>query len=231
MAYKRLDPLRSLFLLCDVQEKFRNVMPLFGNMVQNINKLLQVGRALDVPLIVTEQYPKGLGNTVKEISLNNALAVIPKTKFTMYVPEMHCFIEELVSKGPIEVIIFGLETHVCVLQSAMDFMENDYSVHVVADCCCSRLNQDRDVALNLLRQMGCYVQTSESVIFNLIQDKTHPKFEAVKNAVNTSSADMELSQCVERNLNLVDFEKKENKEVVKNSSIPKTESKILKDES
>lgn len=78
-------------------------------------------------------------------------------------------------------------------QTAIDLREQDINVYIVADCCCSRLNQDRDLALNRLRQAGCVITTSESVIFDLVRDKNNPKFDDVRKLVYPTSQDMQLS--------------------------------------
>ncbi|XP_055906740.1 isochorismatase domain-containing protein 1 [Eupeodes corollae] len=191
----KLDPKKTLFLLCDIQDKFRPAMSLFDNMVQNTNKLVNAGKVLEVPLIATEHYPEKLGNIVKEIDVSHAAGIIPKTKFSMMVPELECKIMELFpNEKPKDVVLFGLESHVCIEQTAIDLIENDYKVNLVADCCCSRLNQDRDLALHRLRELGCIITTSESVIFSLLQDKNHPKFNIVSKLVRDPSADMQLSK-------------------------------------
>lgn len=79
-------------------------------------------------------------------------------------------------------------------QTAVDLLEKNINVFLVADCLCSRLNQDRDLAIERLRAAGCIVTTSESVIFDLMRDKNHPKFDTVRKLVNPISADMQLSK-------------------------------------
>jgi len=85
-------------------------------------------------------------------------------------------------------------TDICVEQTAIDLLEQNINVYIVADCCSSRLNQDRDLALDRLRQAGCVITTSESVIFDLVRDKNNPKFDVVRKLVNQPSVDMELTR-------------------------------------
>ncbi|XP_076045080.1 isochorismatase domain-containing protein 1-like isoform X3 [Oratosquilla oratoria] len=144
------------------------------------------GKVLGVLLIATEQYPKGLGNTVTELDIQHAAAVVPKTKFSMVVPE----VEKLLlssQHGVDAVVLFGIETHVCVEQTAIDLLSRGVKVHVVADCCSSRSQEDRTLALQRLQQVGCFITTSESVLFKLLGDKEHPKFKEVANLVKTTS--------------------------------------------
>lgn len=90
-------------------------------------------------------------------------------------------------------IFFDSKSHICVEQTAIDLLEKNISVFLVADCLCSRLNQDRDLAIERLRSAGCVVTTSESVIFDLMREKDHPKFNIIRKFVNDPSADMHLA--------------------------------------
>ncbi|KAH8308681.1 hypothetical protein KR059_000361 [Drosophila kikkawai] len=196
MALRRchLNPKKTLFLLCDIQEKFRPAMPLFDNMVKNVNKLTKAGKALDVPLIVTEHYPEKLGKTVAQLDVSHAKLVSGKTLFSMFTPEVKAVIKDIFNDKPEDVVLYGLESHICVEQTAIDLLEQNINVYIVADCCSSRLNQDRDLALDRLRQAGCVITTSESVIFDLVRDKNNVKFDAIRKLVNQPSVDMELTR-------------------------------------
>ncbi|XP_001959692.2 isochorismatase domain-containing protein 1 [Drosophila ananassae] len=196
MALRRchLNPKKTLFLLCDIQEKFRPAMPLFDNMVKNADKLTKAGKALDVPLIVTEHYPEKLGKTVEQLDISHAKLVSGKTYFSMFTPEVKAAIKDIFNDKPEDVVLYGLESHICVEQTAIDFLQQNINVYIVADCCSSRLNQDRDLALDRLRQAGCVITTSESVIFDLVRDKNNPKFDAVRKLVNPPSLDMKLTR-------------------------------------
>ncbi|XP_033153053.1 isochorismatase domain-containing protein 1 [Drosophila mauritiana] len=196
MALRRchLNPKKTLFLLCDIQEKFRPAMPLFDNMIKNVDKLTRAGKALDVPLIVTEHYPEKLGKTVAQLDVSHAKLVSGKTLFSMFTPEVKAVIQDIFNDKPEDVVLYGLESHICVEQTAIDLLEQNINVYIVADCCSSRLNQDRDLALDRLRQAGCVITTSESVIFDLVRDKNNPKFDVVRKLVNQPSVDMELTR-------------------------------------
>ncbi|XP_054739496.1 isochorismatase domain-containing protein 1 [Anastrepha obliqua] len=189
-----LNPKKTLFLLCDIQEKFRPVIPLFEGLLKNADKLTKAGKEFQIPLIVSEQYPEKLGNTVCELDIAHAEAVITKTQFSMLVPEMENKIKAIYGERPCDVVLYGLESHVCVEQTAIDFLNNGINVYIVADCCTSRLNQDRDLALDRLRSAGCVITTSESIIFNLLRDKNNPKFNAIRKLVNPPSIDMQLAK-------------------------------------
>lgn len=111
----------------------------------------------------------------------------------MATPEIKTKIAELYGKSLESIVLFGLETHICVEQTAMDFRNLGYEVHVVADCSMSRSMEDRVLAFERLKQIGCFVTTSESVIFKLMKDKNHGKFNDLRKLIATVSFDTELS--------------------------------------
>lgn len=106
----------------------------------------------------------------------------------MCIPEVQGAIDKL--PNSIEsVVIFGIESHICVEQTAMDFLASEkYSVHIVADCCLSRVAEERLLALERLRSYGCIITSSENVIFKLMKDKNHPKFNDVRKLVTEPSS-------------------------------------------
>ncbi|KAF0310048.1 Isochorismatase domain-containing protein 1 [Amphibalanus amphitrite] len=181
----------SVFFLCDVQEKFQPVIIHFDNIVQTCCKLLSAGKILEVPLLVTEQYPKGLGKTVPALDVAHARVVAEKTRFSMLVPEVDAVLEKL---APKVVVIMGVEAHVCVEQTATELVQRGYTVHIVADGVSSRSQEDRLLALQRLRQIGCFISTSESIIFKLLGDKNHPKFAEVRGLVKQTSPDTGLAK-------------------------------------
>ncbi|XP_016950930.1 isochorismatase domain-containing protein 1 [Drosophila biarmipes] len=191
-ALYRLVPSKTLFLLCDVQEKFKPAIPLLGALIENTAKLLAAGKVFQVPLVVTEQYPEKLGSTVCELDVKHACGNVPKTRFSMLVEPVRKKMTDIFGGKPRTAVLFGLETHVCVEQTAFDLVNEEIDVWLVADCCASRLNQDRDLALERLRHIGCTISTSESVIFNLLGDKDHKSFKEIAPLVKKVSADMQL---------------------------------------
>lgn len=147
---------------------------------------IEAGKALNIPLIVSEHYPEKLGSTVSELNVDHAVKKFPKTKFSMVVPEISDHLKSLNDVD--DVILMGLEAHICLEQTAMDLLSlNKFNVHVVADCALSRTTDDRSLALNRLDKMGCIVTTSENVLFKLIKDKNHPKFNIIRDLVATPS--------------------------------------------
>ena len=187
----RLVPRSTALFLCDMQEKFRPNIKHFTEVVQTSNRLLQAAAILDIPGVVTEQYPKGLGRTVPELEVEKyGLTPIEKTQFSMCVPEVD---DMLKAKANIRsVILCGIETHACILQTTMDLLERGYDVHVVADACASRSHLDRVYALERIRRLGGFVTTSECAILSLAPNSAHPKFRQLQKVIWTPAPDSGL---------------------------------------
>ncbi|SPP81131.1 blast:Isochorismatase domain-containing protein 1 [Drosophila guanche] len=112
----RLQPEKTLFMQCDIQEKFKPAIPLMNALIENTKKLLAAGKILNVPLLVTEQYPERLGKTVAELDIRHACANIPKTKFSMIVGPIKKNMAEMFSGKPQTVVLFGMEVgSICYL--------------------------------------------------------------------------------------------------------------------
>ncbi|CAB3241881.1 unnamed protein product [Arctia plantaginis] len=173
-----LEAHKTAFLLCDIQETFRPHIKHFGDVVKVANKMIQAAKHFKIPVYVSEQYPKGLGHTTKDINIEDAALVFDKTSFSMFTPvlqkKLKADIPELSS-----VVLFGIETHVCIEQTAIDLLKEDIAVHLLADGISSRSLMDRGLALQRLRSLGCFVTTSESVLFKLLRDKKHPAFKNI----------------------------------------------------
>lgn len=187
-----IDSNVAAFFVCDLQEKFRPAMLCFSEIIENSKKLLAVSKILEIPTVATEQYPKGLGNTVAELDVGHAIRVIPKTKFSMVVPDTTSLLDSELKHVKV-VILFGVEAHVCVEQTAIDLLSRGLTVHVVADASTSRSQEDRLLAFKRLRQIGCFVTTSETVIFKLLGDKDHPSFNDIRGLVKNPSANTGLA--------------------------------------
>ncbi|XP_061481454.1 isochorismatase domain-containing protein 1 isoform X2 [Rhineura floridana] len=185
-----LTPSSTVFFCCDMQERFRPAIKYFGDIISVSQRLLQGARILGIPVIVTEQYPKGLGSTVQEIDLTGAKLVLPKTKFSMVLPEVESAIAEI--PGVRSVVLFGVETHVCIQQTALELVGRGLEVHIVADATSSRSMMDRMFALERLARTGIIVTTSEAILLQLIADKEHPKFKEIQNLIKASAPESGL---------------------------------------
>ncbi|KAM9729874.1 isochorismatase domain-containing protein 1 isoform 1-T1 [Dama dama] len=185
-----LTPSSTVFFCCDMQERFRPAIKYFGDIISVGQRLLQGARILGIPVIVTEQYPKGLGSTVQEIDLTGVKLVLPKTKFSMVLPEVEAALAEI--PGVRSVVLFGVETHVCIQQTALELVGRGIEVHIVADATSSRSMMDRMFALERLARTGIIVTTSEAVLLQLVADKDHPKFKEIQNLIKASAPESGL---------------------------------------
>lgn len=180
MRLGRLTKKTTAFFLCDVQEKF---VPLISNMDSVVfvsNYLSSASAIFNCPLIVTEQYPKGLGNTYSGVTLPAHAQVFAKTKFSMLTEEVDEALKtHKEAQGIEDVVLFGIEAHVCIQQTAIDLLEKGYNVHIAADGTSSQRRSDRMMAFERMRQMGVYISTSESILFQLAQDAKDEHFKQI----------------------------------------------------
>jgi nicotinamidase-related amidase len=192
--FTRIRPNDTALMICDMQEKFRNHIKFYPQVIANCTRLLTTAKLLDMKVIATEQYPKGnpdfrLGHTVHEIAVkDNEVPIFEKTKFSMYMPE----VTEALGKDTKSIVLCGIEAHVCVYQTALDFLEKGIGVHVVVDASSSRSMTDRMFAYKQLENAGAVLTTSECVILGLVNDSEHPKFKEVQKLVMASSQDTGL---------------------------------------
>ncbi|XP_046975057.1 isochorismatase domain-containing protein 1-like isoform X2 [Vanessa cardui] len=173
-----LEAQKTAFLLCDIQETFRPHIKHFGEVVRVANKMLEAAKHFNIPVYVSEQYPKGLGHTTKDINVEGAALVYDKTTFSMYSQELKDRLKKDVPNLG-SVVLFGIETHVCIEQTVIDLLKEDINVHVLADGVSSRSLMDRSLALQRFQSLGCFVGTSENVLFKLLKDKNHPAFKQI----------------------------------------------------
>ena len=144
--------------------------------------MIRGAQVLEIPLLVTEQYPKGLGKTVPEIAeLITGVEPLPKTSFSCYRDEG--FKRSLDASVRKQVLICGIETHVCVYQTAVELKEAGYLVYVAADAVSSRTAENREIGLNLMRQTGITVTGVETVLFELVKIAEGEKFKAISRIV------------------------------------------------
>ncbi|XP_013177026.1 PREDICTED: isochorismatase domain-containing protein 1-like isoform X1 [Papilio xuthus] len=184
-----LEAQKTAFLLCDIQETFRPHVKHFGEVVKVANKMVAAAKVFNIPVYVSEQYPKGLGHTTKDINISDAALVYEKTKFSMYTPELQ---EKLKKDVPnlSSVILFGIEAHVCIEQTVIDLLNEDINVHVLADGVSSRSLMDRGLALQRMQSLGCFITTSENVLFKLLRDKNHPAFKDISKLNKVPTVDI-----------------------------------------
>lgn len=173
----------SLLAVVDLQTKLMPAMSGGDSVITRAGIMVQAAVELGIDIIVTEQYPKGLGNTVPEISglLPENVSVCEKTAFSIFKSES--FMTALTSRKRDVILFVGVEMNVCVLQSVLDALAAGYQVIVVADAVGSRKNHERDLALDTARQAGAVILGSEAVLFMLLRDAKHPRFKAISGLI------------------------------------------------
>ncbi len=170
----------SVLILIDVQERLAAAMDpdVFRAAARNAGILVQAAVALDVPVLTTEQYRKGLGRTVPELAgLLPEGAGIEKTCFSAAGDQS--FRQALERAGRTQAILAGMEAHVCVLQTGLELRAAGRDVFVVADACCSRSAANHANAMERLRAAGVIVANTESIVFEWLRDARHDRFKAL----------------------------------------------------
>ena len=169
-------------VVVDIQEKFTDIIYKFDKILAGTKVLMAGLNILEVPMIVTEQYPSGLGITIPEIQeLLVEYKPIEKLAFSCCGSEEFC--SALEASGRKNVIVFGIETHVCVLQTVIDLIETGYQPVVVEDCVSSRKKSDRKTALKRMRQEGAILTSYESILFELSRTAGTDKFKQISKLV------------------------------------------------
>jgi nicotinamidase-related amidase len=174
----RLERDRTALLVVDVQEGFRPVIEGFEAVARCTATLVQGAQVLGVPVLVTEQYPKGLGPTVPEVAEHlDGVERIEKTVFSA--PDADGF--DLAGRD--QVVVCGIEAHICVMQSALALLDRDLQVQVAADAVSSRAKLDREVGLERVREAGAGITTVETALFELLGAAGTPEFKDVQRLV------------------------------------------------
>lgn len=167
----------------DMQEAFRPVMPDFAEVAARIATAVEGARLLEIPVIVTEQYPKGLKHTAEEIiaRLPAELKAIEKTCFSSCGSDD--FVSRLISRNKKQVLVCGIEAHICVLQTSLDLLERGFEVFLLVDCITSRKAENKQVALARLTQAGAILSTLEMSLFEMMGGADSPQFKAIQNLI------------------------------------------------
>ena len=175
-----LDRGESILLVIDLQDRLVPPMKYGKQVIKKTNILLSIAEDLGIPVIVTEQYPQGLGKTVPEVNIGSEAAIFAKTTFSACTEEV---LSELERLGRKKIIITGMETHVCVFQTARDLLALGYQVFVVEDAVCSRTKENFRNALSLMSQMGAVVTSTELVFFDLMKEADTPEFRKLSHLI------------------------------------------------
>lgn len=163
-------------LVVDVQEKLIPLIPGHKTLIWNISRLIRGAKILKVPAAATEQYPKGLGPTVKELA--SQLGEIP-AKLQFSCGECGEIFDNWKSQGIFRVVVCGIEAHVCVQQTVLDLLASGWRVYVPIDAVGARFSVDRETAFRRMESCGATLTTTESVLFEWCQASGTPQFKEI----------------------------------------------------
>jgi nicotinamidase-related amidase len=177
----RLKPERSVLFVCDIQERFRPLIFEAETMIEKSKFMCNAADALKIPIVVTEQYPRAFGHTITDLPLPEGLQIFEKKNFSMMTEEVTSHFEGLSSAGESrdQVIMVGIEAHVCIQQTVLDLLDMGKEVHLVCDAISSQRPHDRSVALDRMKASGAVLGTLESVTFDLMRSAAHPQFKTI----------------------------------------------------
>lgn len=158
----------TVLVLIDIQGKLAQIVDESTFVINNIAAIVQGAKALELPILWLEQYPLGLGHTVEEIAQHlTKQQPIEKITFSAYQTEE--FVQALEHTGRKKVLLAGIETHICVYQTAADLLANGYEVEVLADCVSSRTAGNHEVGIQKMMQIGAKVTSVEMALFEMQQ--------------------------------------------------------------
>lgn len=185
----KLTPSTTAFFLCDLQERFKPLIYNTETIIPTSRYLTSVASSLSIPLLATQQYTKVFGNTLPDCfangqsdidNLRNSNRIFEKKLFSMMTEEVRSVLSTEDDFSDKEnIVLFGIEAHVCVQQTCLDLLEEGKIVHVVVDCVSSQQPYDREIALQRMASAGAYLTTAQSLAFMLMQSAEHENFKAV----------------------------------------------------
>ena len=168
-------------LIVDIQERLTPALHEAERFTAACTLLIQGLHALGIPMMATEQYPQGLGTTLPEIkSLLPDTPFVEKTRFSAALPETEDFIRRHNAQN---IVLIGAETHICMLQTALDLRAQGLNVYIPAECAASRNPANKTNGLEQMRAAGVTVGNGESLLFALLRDAKHPAFKTISKLV------------------------------------------------
>jgi len=173
-----LDREDTVLIIIDFQEKLSAKMKYGKEVLHNIKVIVETCKILNIPVILTEQYPRGIGPTEKDIT-----GILPEhkpvTKMSFSCYRENNFVTELEKLKKKSVIITGIEAHICVLQTTLDCMKAGYYVHVLRDCVSSRTKFNWETGLKLMRDAGVVISSTEIAVFQLLKESGTEEFKKI----------------------------------------------------
>ena len=179
----KLDAEKAVLVVIDIQARLVPAMPqdVYLRLRDTVGMLVDGAKLFGVPVVTTEQYPQGIGHTVPELADACDGTVVEKVSFGCCgEPD---FLAALKQTGRSQVIVTGMETHVCVYQTVLGLLEDGYHVHLVRDAVCSRNKLDYLSGVTSAVQAGAVATTAETVLFQMLKESTHDQFRAVSKLI------------------------------------------------
>lgn len=169
-------------VLIDIQEKLAAAMKKKEAVLANCLHLVELARLLEIPILVTEQYPRGLGPTLEE--LRTALpAYEPFEKTAFNCCREIGFVEKVAATGRKKLLLTGMEAHICVLQTGLGLLQAGYTVQIVRDASCSRTKDNFRIGIDWLRQAGAVITGTETVLFQLLEKAGTEPFKVISKRI------------------------------------------------
>lgn len=172
----------TVLVLIDIQGKLAEIVDESAFVIDSIVRVVKGAKVLGLPILWLEQYPKGLGPTVAAIA-DELEGVTPIEKITFSAYDTAAFVEQLQAIGRKKVLLAGIETHICVYQTAAHLLANGYEVEVLADCVTSRMAGNREVGIQKMLQLGANITSVEMALFEMQQIAQGDAFKAISKIV------------------------------------------------
>ena len=174
-------PKKKALLIIDIQEKIVRSILNKDSIIKNIKKLLNAYQILEENIFISEQNPLKLGATIPELLPKTGFKKIEKMEFSL--ANIQEFLKELKNKKITNLIVCGIETHICIQQTVLDCLQKGFAVILVSDAMSSRNRIDHEIALQRMIQTGAILTTTESIIFELCKTADRKEFKEIRNII------------------------------------------------
>ena len=171
-----------VLVVIDIQGKLSKSVYEADKFMDNLLRMIQGAGVMNIPVVLTEQYPQGLGPTVPEVlDLLPGIQPVPKRSFSCWGEQQ--FVTRLVANGRKQILLTGIESHVCVYQTAIDLLKAGYGVHAITECISSRTQENRRLGLTRMQEAGARLTGVEMLLFELLKAAEGDKFKAISKIV------------------------------------------------
>ncbi|MCD5412497.1 hydrolase [Thermodesulfovibrionales bacterium] len=176
------DKNNASIVIVDIQDRLAAAMKVKDEVIANCLHLIELAKMQNIPVVLTEQYPKGLGRTVQEIT-ESLLAYQPIEKLAFSCCEEPNFMNEIKRLNKKTIILTGMETHICVLQTCTGLLMEGYNVHLVRDAVCSREKKEWKAGIEFMRDSGAVITCTETVLFQLLRIAGTEEFKVISKRI------------------------------------------------